>query len=156
MSDEHLQGGANNIFGNAFYTNPGSGQWQELSDELGAENYWPWGISVDDLNADGWDDVFIASSMNFPYRYGVNSVLLNNKGKVFLDSEFIVGVEPRQLLHTRPWYNPDRKWVETKKPWFDLDCGDRDAQHPLCGGSTDQLTVSGERWHPFRGALRPG
>jgi hypothetical protein len=143
MSDEHLQGGANNIFGNAFYTNPGSGPWQERSDELGAENYWPWGISVDDLNADGWDDVFIASSMNFPYRYGVNSVLLNNKGKIFLDSEFIVGVEPRQLLHTRPWYNPDRKWVETKKPWFDLDCGDRDAQHPLCGGSTDQLTVLG-------------
>ena len=143
MTDEALQGGDNNIFGNAFYQNPGSGQWQERSDELGAENYWPWGISVDDLNADGWDDVFISSSMNFPYRYGVNSVLLNNRGERFLDSEFILEVEPRQLLHTRPWYNPDQEWVETKKPWFTLDCGGRDSQHPLCGGAGGKLTVMG-------------
>ena len=36
---------------------------------IGAENYWPWGPSVGDLNADGWDDVFIASGMGFPFRY---------------------------------------------------------------------------------------
>ena len=47
--------------------------------------------------------------MNYPFRYGVNSLLLNNLGRTFLDSEFILGVEPRK----------DEK---TMKPWFDVDC----------------------------------
>ena len=51
------------IFGNAFYQNLGHGKFEEISDRIGAENYWPWGLSVGDLNADGWQDVFIASSM---------------------------------------------------------------------------------------------
>jgi len=55
--------------------NPGShlgaAKFEEVSDRVGAENYWPWGLSVGDLNADGWDG-FIASGMNFPYRYGIN------------------------------------------------------------------------------------
>ena len=143
MPEEDLQGGDNNIFGNAFYQNPGNGAWQERSDELGAETYWPWGISVDDINADGWDDVFVSSSMNFPYRYGINSVLLNNRGEGFLDSEFILEVEPRQLLETRPWYNPEQSFLETKKPWFELDCGGRDGRHPLCGGRDGQLVILG-------------
>ena len=86
----------------------------EVSDALGMENYWPWGPSVGDLNADGFEDMFITSSMNFPFRYGVNSLLLNNRGKTFLDSEFILGVEPRR----------DGR---TAKPWFTLDCLGADA-----------------------------
>lgn len=95
------------ILGNAFFENTGSG-FREVSDSIGAENYWPWGISVDDVNADGWDDIFITASMNYPFRYGINSVLLNNRGKSFLDAEFVLGVEPRRDNLT--------------KPWFDLDC----------------------------------
>jgi hypothetical protein len=108
-SENVLQGGANNIFGNAFYRNLGGGKFEEISDRLGVENYWPWGPSVGDINADGWDDIFIASSMNFPYRYGINSMLLNNRGQKFLDSEFLLGIEPRRdgRMHT---------------PWFEVDC----------------------------------
>ncbi len=123
-----IQGGENNIFGNAFYKNLGDGRFQEISDEIGAENYWPWGVSVDDLNADGYEDVFISASMNFPFRYGINSVLLNNKGESFLDSEFILGVEPR-------------KDGRTKTHWFDLDCSGPDKGNPLCGKQTSRFSV---------------
>ena len=144
-SDADLQGGDNNIFGNAFYENPGAaaGPWRERSDELGAENYWPWGVSVGDLNADGWEDVFISSSMNFPYTYGINTVLLNNRGRDFLDSEFILGIEPRDALTGRPWYDPQRPWLVTKRPWFELDCPGADARHPICRGRRGTLTVWG-------------
>ena len=71
-----------------------------------------------DLNADGWDDVFITASMNFPFRYGVNSVLLNEGGKRFVDSEFILGVEPR-------------RGGRTAKPWFRLDPKGEDGDHAL-------------------------
>lgn len=94
------------IFGNAFFRKSNAG-YEEVSDAIGAENYWPWGLSVDDLNADGFDDVFIASSMNFPLRYGVNSVLLNVKGQRFQDAEFVLGVEPRADGAALPWFELD-------------------------------------------------
>ena len=63
------------VFGNSLYRNLGGGKFNEVSDAMGVENYWPWGPSIGDVNADGWDDIFIASSMNFPFRYGINSLL---------------------------------------------------------------------------------
>ena len=113
-----LRSGGASIYGNAFFRNDG-GTFTEASDALGTENYWPWGLSVGDLNADGFDDVFLASSMNFPFRYGVNTVLLNDGGRGFVDTEFILGVEPRR----------DRR---TARPWFTLDCAGADAGNTYC------------------------
>jgi hypothetical protein len=94
--ESFLQSDGASIYGNALYRKQRDGTFKEASDELGAENYWPWGLSIGDLNADGFEDAFIASSMNYPFRYGVNSLLLNDHGKQFLDSEFVVGIEPRR------------------------------------------------------------
>jgi hypothetical protein len=125
------------VFGNAFYRNMGGGKFDEISDRAGVENYWPWGPSVGDFNADGWQDVFIASSMNFPFRYGVNSLLLNNRGEKFLDSEFLLGVEPR-------------RGGRTHTAWFDVDCSTKDAEilkrwpnsvQDLCKGRSGRLAV---------------
>ncbi len=121
------------VFGNALYHDVSPDKFEEVSDRMGVENYWPWGPSVGDLNADGWDDIFIASSMNFPFRYGINSVLLNNRGQKFLDAEFLLGVEPR-------------RGGRTHTPWFELDCSKVPAdaekifQEP-CKGQTGKITV---------------
>ena len=131
-SDEFLQGGANIIFGNAFWHNLGNGRFEEISDDIGVENYWPWGPSVGDLNADGFDDIFIAASMCFPFRYGVNSVLLNEGGKRFVDSEFVLGVEPR-------------KGGKTHVLWFDLDCAIEGDTRRACKGETGKIAVMGAR-----------
>ena len=131
-SESMLQSGGKSIFGNAFYENR-DGEFVEVSDVVGAENYWPWGLSTGDLNADGFEDAFLASSMNYPLRYGVNSVLLNETGKKFIDCEFVVGVEPRR----------DGR---TAKPWFELDCDGEDAEHSdaqKAGITSGQATVWG-------------
>ena len=107
------------IFGNALYANRGNGRFLEVSDSLGVETYWPWGPSVDDLNADGWDDIFITGGMNFPHRYGINSVLLNERGRHFLPAEFLLGVEPRANR-------------VTDQVWFTLDCPGADRGQPYC------------------------
>ena len=107
------------IFGNALFENRGGGRFDEVSDAAGVETYWPWGPSVDDFNADGWDDIFIAAGMNFPFRYGINSVLLNEKNGHFLPSEFVLGVEPR----------PNGA---TQQDWFTLECNGADRANPLC------------------------
>ena len=106
------------IFGNALFANRGGGRFEEVSDAVGVETYWPWGPSVDDLNADGWDDIFITAGMNFPHRYGTNSVLLNDAGRRFLPSEFPLGVEPR----------PDGE----EQVWFRLDCRGVDREQQSC------------------------
>ncbi|HEV8240930.1 MAG TPA: CRTAC1 family protein [Thermoanaerobaculia bacterium] len=95
-TEQMLQGGENNVFGNALFHNLGEGRFEEVSDAMGVENYWPWGLSAGDLNADGYQDLFITASMSFPFRYAINSLLLNDGGKVFRDAEFILGVEPRR------------------------------------------------------------
>jgi cytochrome oxidase Cu insertion factor (SCO1/SenC/PrrC family) len=128
--DTYLMTDGNHVRGNAFFHNLGNGAFREVSDSIGAESYWPWGMSAGDLNADGWTDVFITAGMGFPYRYAVNSLLLNNRGTAFVDSEFVLGVEPRR----------DRR---TSTPWFTLECGGADRAYPGCRSSNGAVAVEG-------------
>ena len=130
-TESFLQSGGQSIFGNAFYRNDGGGEFIEVSDEVGAENYWPWGLSVGDLNADGFEDAFIASSMNYPFIYAVNSVLLNGRGKRFYDCEFVLGVEPR-------------RGNRTARPIFTLDPQGADKDHQMV--KLGKLTKPSEMW----------
>jgi hypothetical protein len=129
-TEEYLQGSSNNIFGNAFYQNLGGGKFKDVSDQVNVETYWPWGTSIGDLNADGYEDIFVTAGMGYPFRYGINSVLLNEAGKRFFDSEFLLGVEPRK----------DRR---TQKLWFALDCDGTDKAHPECAGQSGRVTLMG-------------
>jgi hypothetical protein len=116
------------IYGNSFFRNLGEGRFEEASDRLGLENYWPWGVSVGDLNADGWEDVLITSSMNYPFRYGINSLLLNEEGRRFVDAELVLGIEPRRDGRTH-------------KDWYRLDCDGADREHADCAERRGELVV---------------
>lgn len=128
LSDDFLLSDNMSLYGNAFYKKTGTNSYQEVSDDVNAENYWPWGLSNGDLNADGFEDVVITSSMNYPYRFALNSVLLNDHGKSFMDSEFLLGVEPRK---------------EFSKPWFKLDCDGDDKEHLHCANKEGEITIWG-------------
>jgi hypothetical protein len=117
----------NFIFGNAFYRNSNAG-FTEVSQTIGAETYWPWGISAGDVNADGFEDVFVTAGMGYPLRYGINSLLLNEGGKRFLQSEFVLGVEPR----------PQGKVLID---YFTMDCDREDKGHPFCQGQGGKVIV---------------
>ena len=123
--------GKTSIWGNAFFMKEGPGKYKEVSDAIGAESYCPWGPSVADLNADGFEDTFIASGMNYPERYEMNSVKLNDHGQKFVDAEFVVGVEPRS--------------GSLVAPWFELDASGKDKAHPDAQGATGRVEVWGAR-----------
>jgi hypothetical protein len=123
--------GSTSIWGNTFFLKDGPGRFHEASDAIGAENYCPWGPSVGDLNADGFDDTFIASGMNYPERYMINSVKLNDRGQRFVDAEFGLGIEPRTGGLTTPW--------------FELDASGKDRGHPDAAGATGRVSVWGAR-----------
>ncbi len=118
------------MFGNAFFQNEGNGKFKEVSDKLDVETYWPWGLSVGDLNADGFDDIFVTAGMGYPFRYSMNSVLLNEEGKRFIDAEFLVGVEPRSSKNLI-------------RDQFTLDCEGADKDNPLSQGHAGHYTVRG-------------
>jgi hypothetical protein len=117
--EDFLRSGGLSIFGNAFFKKTGADSFEEISDQIGAENYWPWGLSVADINADGYDDALLTSSMNYPYRYGINSMLLNDTGRRLVPAEFILGLEART------------DW-RVAKPWFMVDCLGADKGHQVC------------------------
>ena len=125
--ESFLKSAGRSTYGNAFYRNEGDGKFSEVSDQIGAENFWPWGMSSGDINADGFEDALISSSMCFPYRYSTNSLLLNDQGQRFLDSECVVGLEPRK--------------GSLIAPWFELDCAGIDQANPLCRNRTGTLVV---------------
>lgn len=129
-TEQYLQGSSNNVFGNAFYQNQGGGRFLEVSERLGVETYWPWGFSVGDLNADGYEDIVVTAGMGYPFRYGINSVLLNEGGTRFFDAEFLLGVEPRAN-------------GRLGKEWFTLDCDGTDRTNPMCAGKTGTVSVPG-------------
>jgi len=123
--------GSTSIWGNSLFLNEGPGKFREASDAFNAENYWPWGPSVGDLNADGLDDAFITAGMNYPFRYGINSVKLNDRGQRFVDAEFVLGVEPRR--------------AGVSMPWFELDAAGKDKAHRDAAGATGRVSVWGAR-----------
>jgi hypothetical protein len=132
MWPESFRGdGSTSIWGNSLFVNDGPGKFTEASDAFNTENYCPWGPSVGDLNADGYDDAFIASGMNYPFRYMVNSVKLNNGGRGFVDAEFVLGVEPRAGGVTTPW--------------FELDASGKDRAHPDAAGASGRVEIWGAR-----------
>lgn len=118
------------VLGSGLFKALPDGGFKEVAVEMNADNYWPWGPSVADLNADGFQDIFVASSMGYPFRYHVNSVLLNEGGRTFKDAEFILGVEPRQ---------PGK----TATPWFELDASGSDREHHLAEHRHDKISVWG-------------
>ena len=143
--ESFLQSDGASIYGNALYRKQRDGTFKEASDELGAENYWPWGLSIGDLNADGFEDAFIASSMNYPFRYGVNSLLLNDHGKQFLDSEFVVGIEPRRNGRTASFCfklpAATREFLGPSKTYLDQICKGRNSDIEVWGALGTRSSV---------------
>ena len=129
FAESFLQSGGNSLYGNTFFINNGDGSYTESSDKIGAENYWPWGLSSGDVNADGYEDVFITTGKNYPFRYSANSLLLNDNGKMFLDAEFVVGVEPRV------------GGIVT--PVFELQCSAADSGRQLCAQEEGRKVIWG-------------
>jgi hypothetical protein len=69
--------------------------------------------------------------MNYPYRYMVNGLKLNDGGRRFVDAEFVLGIEPRK--------------GGLVTPWFLIDASGKDKDHRDAAGATGRLGIWGAR-----------
>ncbi|MBI1918213.1 MAG: CRTAC1 family protein [Planctomycetes bacterium] len=82
------------LFGNTLFKALPGKEFKEVSDQAGAETFWPWGIATGDFDNDGFEDVFLPSGMGYPYYYWPSVLLMNNGNETFTDRAKEAGIEP--------------------------------------------------------------
>ncbi len=82
------------VFGNSLFKNLGTGRMEEMSDRAGMETWWPWSIAISDFDSDGYEDIFLASGMGYPYAYWHNHLMMNNRNETFSERSIGLGIEP--------------------------------------------------------------
>ncbi|HEX5135330.1 MAG TPA: CRTAC1 family protein [Planctomycetota bacterium] len=82
------------FFGNGLYRARGDGTFEEVSGSAGIETFWPWGIGCGDFDDDGFDDVYLASGMGYPWDYWRSPLLRNNGNGGFKDIAAEAALDP--------------------------------------------------------------
>ena len=82
------------VFGNTLFRNLGGGKFEEVSDKVGAETFWPWGVANADFDMDGDQDMFLPSGMGYPLFYWRNYLLMNRGDGTFEDRSRDFGIDP--------------------------------------------------------------
>jgi len=100
---------------NRLYKNNGSFQFQDISDHSGTSQHtgWATGVTMADINADGWLDIFVCQVSQLPGMEGHNLLYLNNGDLTFTEASAQWGL--------------DFKGYSTQAAFFDYDLdGDLD------------------------------
>ena len=77
-----------------FHQKP-DGTFEDVTERAGLQGAgYGMGVAVGDYDNDGYEDVFIASGMGFPYFYWRNYLMMNNGDETFTDQSLTAGIEP--------------------------------------------------------------
>jgi enediyne biosynthesis protein E4 len=98
---------------NQLYLNKGNLQFENISTSADIEGNRKWssGVTMADVNADGWMDIYVCQVSGYQKMIGQNQLFLNNKNNTFTDVASSYGVA--------------HQGMSTQAAFFDFD-GDRD------------------------------
>jgi hypothetical protein len=119
------------------YLNKGNFKFEDISKSAGIEggDEWGGGITVADVNADGWDDIYVCNSLYLNPERRRNKLYINNKNNTFTDRAKSYGL--------------DDAGFSTQATFFDYDLdGDLDVfvvnQPPNHNTTRDSLMATNE------------
>lgn len=84
-----------NMGTNALYLNKGNFRFQDISAQAGitGTGQWSTGASVADVNGDGWPDIYVCNSGNFPGDEKRNELFINNGNLTFTEKAAEYGID---------------------------------------------------------------
>ncbi|WP_020529970.1 VCBS repeat-containing protein [Flexithrix dorotheae] len=99
-----------NLSANKLYVNKGNLQFQDISSAAGIQSTtikWTTGVTVVDINQDGWMDIYLCQSGNLKTENRKNKLYINNGNLTFTESALMYGL--------------DRAGYSTQATFFDYD-----------------------------------
>lgn len=90
-----------NMVASRLYTNQGDLQFVDISEKAGIlQPYWATGISMVDINTDGWLDIYVSTS-GHPYGDNYNKLYINQKDETFIEQASEYGLDVNaQVTHS--------------------------------------------------------
>jgi len=86
-----------NMGPNVLYLNKGDFRFEDISDQAGISGHGEWstGVSLADVNGDGWTDIYVCNSGNVEGDERHNELYINNGDLTFTESASEYGVDDR-------------------------------------------------------------
>lgn len=105
-----------NIADNKLYINRGNFQFEDVTEQAGVacQGVWSTGVTVADVNGDGWPDIYVCKSgiPDTPHRH--NELFINNGDLTFTERSEAYGINDQGLSTHATFFDYDRDG--------DLDC----------------------------------
>ena len=99
-----------NMVSNKLYLNNGDFSFEDVTESAGlnTDGYWSTGVSMADVNGDGWTDIFIALSGPNEGAQRHNRLYINNKDGSFTESSSEWGLDHVGLSTSAHFFDADR------------------------------------------------
>jgi enediyne biosynthesis protein E4 len=77
------------------YLNKGNFEFEDISEKAGiqGDGEWSTGVSMADVNGDGWPDIYLCNSGNLPGQNNRNKLYINNKDLTFTEQAGKYGIQ---------------------------------------------------------------
>ncbi len=105
-----------NQAGNKLYLNKGNFEFEDITERagVGCEGAWSTGVSIADVNGDGWLDIYVCKSGNPASAHRSNELFMNNGDLTFIEKAKEYGLDNIGLSNHASFFDYDRDG--------DLDC----------------------------------
>jgi hypothetical protein len=101
---------------NKLYINKGNLQFEDVTETAGVKGskYWSTGVTMVDVNADGWLDIYVCNSGDVKGNGGGNELFINQKNGTFIETAAAYGLVDKGLSTHAAFFDYDMDG--------DLDC----------------------------------
>ncbi len=98
-----------NLFGGRLFLNKGNLKFEQISETAGVfVGGWSTGVSMVDINLDGYDDIYICRSLTGDVNLRRNVLLINNQDNTFTDRAAEYGLDDPSFSHYASFFDYDR------------------------------------------------
>ncbi len=106
LPDVFLSG---NLFGGRLFLNKGNLEFEQISETAGVfQQGWSTGVSMIDINHDGYDDIYICRSLASDPALRRNVLLINNQDNTFTNRAAEYGLDDPGFSHYASFFDYDR------------------------------------------------